>query len=305
MRNAFAEEIGKLALADPRIVLLSGDIGNRIFDDFKQSYPGRFYNCGVAEANMTGMAAGLALCGLRPVTYTIASFNTTRCLEQIRLDLCYHGLPVVIVGTGAGLAYADNGPTHTTSEDIACIRVIPGMAVVCPADCRELRLALRAALAHDGPVYLRIGKKGEPDVHPVDPEFSIGRAIVVRPGKRVCLIGSGSIVHSVLAAADILSGSGIDAQVVSMHTVKPLDTELLTKVTSGFTHLVTVEEHGIAGGLGGAVAEWMADNPSPPTRLVRLGLPDRFLDVASNHRHAREMYGLTPEAIAVKIRGLL
>lgn len=306
MRNAFADEIRKLALADPRIVLLSGDIGNRMFDDFKQSCPGRFYNCGVAEANMTGMAAGLALCGLRPVTYTIATFNTARCLEQIRLDLCYHDLPVIIVGTGAGLAYADNGPTHITCEDIAWLRAIPGMTVICPADSRELRAALRAALAHDGPVYLRIGKKGEPDVYSTDPDFNLGRAIVVRPGKRVCLIGTGSIVHSAVAAADMLKRSGIAPQVVSMHTIKPLDTAFLAEIAQGFSLIVTVEEHGVVGGLGGAIAEWLADHhASPSVRLVRLGVSDRFLDVASNQQHAKEIFGLTPEGIATRVRELI
>src|SRR5262245_37500104 len=162
MRNAFAAEVTALAGQDERVVLLMGDIGNRLFNDFRDRHPERFFNCGIAEANMTGMAAGMAACGLRPVTYTIAPFVTTRCLEQVRVDVCYHRLPVTIVGVGAGLSYASLGATHQACEDIAFLRALPGMTVVCPADPLEVRLALRAALRHPGPVYLRLGKKGEP-----------------------------------------------------------------------------------------------------------------------------------------------
>jgi transketolase len=165
MRNAFAAEITELAIHDPRIVLLSGDIGNRLFDRLKEQCPGRFFNCGVAEANMIGVAAGMGLCGLRPVAYTIAPFLTARCLEQIRLDRCYQRVPVVLVATGAGLSYASLNATHHSCEDIAWLRVLPNMTVLCPGDPVEVRLALRAAMQHDGPVYVRIGKKGEPVVH--------------------------------------------------------------------------------------------------------------------------------------------
>src|SRR4029077_14604576 len=185
MRNAFAAAITALAALDQRIVVLSGDIGNSLFDAFQEQFPGRFFNCGVAEANMTGMAAGMASCGLRPVTYTIKPFVTTRCLGKIRVHVCSHHLPVVIVGVGAGLSYASLGATHHSCEDIAFLRALPNMSVISPADAHEVRGAVRAALRHDGPVYRRIGKKGEPLVHDREPEFSIGKAIVIRPGRRV------------------------------------------------------------------------------------------------------------------------
>src|SRR5712691_8753697 len=162
MRNAFADEITKLGADDTRVVLLSGDIGNKLFDKFKQQAGNRFLNCGVAEANMMSIAAGMALSGLRPVIYTITPFTTTRCFEQIRVDVCYHKAPVIIVGTGSGLSYADLGPTHHSCEDMAILRTRPGMTVLAPADSTELRLALRQALSLGGPVYMRIGKKGEP-----------------------------------------------------------------------------------------------------------------------------------------------
>ena len=161
MRNAFAVEVTKLGLEDPRIVLLTGDIGNKLFDQFKDKNEGCFFNCGIAEANMMGVAAGLALSGLRPIIYTITPFTTTRCYEQIRVDACYHNVPVIIVGTGSGLSYAELGPTHHSCEDLAIMRVLPNMTVLAPADEVELRQCLRTALKLKGPVYIRIGKKGE------------------------------------------------------------------------------------------------------------------------------------------------
>src|SRR5262249_51467724 len=159
MRNAFGSEITALADADPRLILLSGDIGNRLVGAFQGRHPDRFYNCGVAEANMIGVAAGLGLSGLRPVAYTITPFITTRCLEQIRVDVCYHDVPVVIVGVGAGLAYASLGPTHHSCEDIAFLRSLPNMAVVCPGDPVEVRLALKASIAtRESGTYIRLGK---------------------------------------------------------------------------------------------------------------------------------------------------
>src|SRR5436190_12698442 len=162
MRNAFAAEILDRATEDPRVVLLSGDIGNRLFDKYKAKHPGRFFNCGVAEANMISLGAGMAASGLRPVAYTIAPFMTSRAFEQIRVDVCYHHVPVIVAGVGAGLCYASLGATHHSCEDIALMRSLPGMTVLCPADPLEVRLALKAALKLDGPCYLRLGKKGEP-----------------------------------------------------------------------------------------------------------------------------------------------
>lgn len=301
MRNAFAAEITALAAEDPRIVLLSGDIGNRLFDPFKERYPARFLNCGVAEANMVGVAAGMALCGLRPVTYTIASFMTTRCFEQIRVDVCYHHLPVVIVGVGAGLAYAANGGTHHALEDIAILRALPEMTVVCPADTAEVRLAVRAALACRGPVYLRLGKKGERAIHAAPPAFRLGEGIVVRQGSDVCLLGTGSMVAVAQDVADRLAAAGRTAEVVSLHTVKPLDDALLARICTEFPLVATLEEHSVLGGLGGAVAEWMADRAAVRARLLRCGTSDRYLHEAGGQEYARGVFGLTPERIAARI----
>lgn len=308
MRNAFADEITKTACRDARVLLLAGDIGNRLFNDFKAAAPERFFNCGVAEANMMGMAAGLAMCGFRPFVYTIAPFATLRCLEQIRVDACYHDLPVTVVGAGAGLSYANLGPTHHCCEDIALLRVIPNMTVVCPGDAVEVRLAVAAAAEWSSPVYIRLGKKDEPVVHSAPPAFEIGRAIVVRAGNDVCLLSTGNILSVATRAADLLSEHGTAAQVVSMHTVKPLDTALLKDVFQRFPLVVTLEEHSKLGGLGGAVAEWYAANQPLAGRLLSLGTADVFLHNSGSQEYARTISGLSPtqaaQCISDSLRGV-
>lgn len=305
MRNAFAKEITAIAAENSEVVLLSGDIGNKLFDDFKRVAPERFYNCGVAEANMVGVAAGMALTGLRPVTYTITSFATVRCLEQIRVDLCYHNLPVLVVGTGSGLSYTELGPTHHSCEDVGLLRMLPNMTIVCPCDPVETRLAVRAAMSWNGPVYLRLGKKGEPVVHPAPPEFRIGRSITVRGGSDACILSTGSMMPLAIGVADSLSGSGITARVESFHTVKPLDVDLLRDINGKYPVVVTMEEHSRLGGLGGAVAEWMADHPDRSTRLLRFGTEDRFLETVGSQEYARTVFGLTPERLATAMREAL
>jgi transketolase len=301
MRNAFVKELNALAAADPRVVLLSGDIGNRLFDGFKASFPNRFYNCGVAEANMMSVAAGMALCGLRPICYTITPFTTVRCLDQIRVDVCYHNLPVIIAGVGSGLSYAELGPTHHSCEDIALLRALPNMTVLCPADVHETKGAMRAALKHDGPVYLRMGKKGEPLVHEKEPVFEIGKGIVLRQGGDVALVGTGTIMPEVIKAADRMGAQGISAHVVSFPSVKPLDLKLLEAIFKEFPLVVTVEEHSLIGGLGGAVAEWLAAGPAMKARLCVIAVADEFFAQAGDQETARQYFGLTADAIVTKV----
>ncbi len=302
MRNAFAAEITALAARDSRVVLLMGDIGNRLFNEFRDAHPERFYNCGVAEANMTSMAAGMASCGMRPITYTITPFATTRCLEQIRVDVCYHHLPVTVVGVGAGLSYASLGATHHSCEDIAFLRALPGMVVVCPADPVEVRLAMRAVLAQDRPAYVRLGKKGEPVIHKNEPKFVLGQALVLQPGQDVCLLAAGTVVPLALETAEHLARHGITAEVVSFHTVKPLDEDYLRGALERFRIVATVEEHSLIGGFGAAVAEWLVDQPHyPRARLLRFGTADHFLHEAGDQEHARRHYGLTAEAMDARI----
>jgi len=300
MRNAFADEVAQLAAIDPRVVLLSGDIGNRLFDPFKSRFPNRFYNCGVAEANMASMAAGMAMCGLRPITYTITPFNTTRCLEQIRDDICYHNVPVLIVGTGAGLSYASLGCTHHSCEDIAFLKNIPNMTVLCPADAMELRSLLRLSFQWPGPIYMRIGKTGEPKIHPEPPALTIGKGHLLQNGRDLCLLSTGNMLPIALETANILKTSGIETEIVSLHTVKPLDTDLLSQLSIRFPLLVTLEEHSLIGGLGSYVAEWMADH-AISLRLLRFGTQDKFPHPIGSQKYIRELFGLTPEKIASRI----
>ncbi|MCK4431696.1 MAG: transketolase, partial [Candidatus Aminicenantes bacterium] len=301
MRNAFAAELKELATGDERIVLLSGDIGNRLFDGFKRECQGRFFNCGVAEANMTGVAAGMAMCGLRPITYTITTFNTYRCLEQIRLDVCYHNLPVIIVGVGAGLSYAGLGATHQSLEDITMLRMLPNMTVICPSDAVEVRLALRAAVKHEGPVYIRLGKKNEPIVHKQEPLFEIGKGIIIQDGSDICILSTGNMLPVVIDAALHLQRYGVSARVVSMHTVKPLDADLLEEVFTDFDIVVTIEEHSLIGGFGSSIAEWVVDRQQLKGRLCRIGIADKFLHGCGDQENARNMTGLTSDQISEKI----
>jgi len=293
MRNAFADEITKLGVENEHLVLLSGDIGNRLFDRFKEQCTGRFYNCGVAEANMVGVSAGLAMSNLRPVVYTITPFITTRVMEQIRIDLCYHDLPVVIVGTGSGLSYASLGPTHHSCEDMAMLRTLAGMSVLAPGDPIEVRSCIRTALQHDGPVYIRIGKKGEQVIHKDNPDIKIGESITIRNGNDICLLAVGVLLPMAIEIAEVLAGKGISARVVSVISIKPLDNSLLDEIFSRYSHIVTIEEHGLIGGFGSAVAEWLVDSEPKTARLVRFGVDDAFIHESGETDYIRESQGLS------------
>lgn len=305
MRNAFADEITKIGAKDARVTLLSGDIGNKLFDNFKAQNQNRFYNCGVAEGNMMGMAAGMALSGLKPVVYTITPFTTTRCFEQIRVDVCYHEAPVVIVGTGAGLSYASLGPTHHSLEDIAILRTLPEMTVLCPCDQLELRSALRAALAHDGPVYMRIGKKNEPQIHQQLPDVNIGEAITIKDGNDVCLISTGNIMPVVIDAANKLEEQGISTRIESFHTVKPLDENKLASLFEKYKVVAVAEEHGLIGGLSSSIAEWLVKQNYKNTKLVPFGTSDEFLHQVGSQNFARQHFSLTAEYMCKEILSAL
>ena len=301
MRNAFAKAITELGDIYPELIMLAGDIGNRLFDEFKGKHPSRFYNCGVAEANMTGVASGLAASGLRPITYTITPFNTVRCLEQIRLDICYPNLPVIVVGTGSGLSYAGLGATHHSMEDIALLRTLPNMHVVCPADPVEVRLAVKDAFRLGRPTYIRLGKKGEPVIHKSEPDFEIGRGIVLRDGFDLAILGVGNTLALALKCADQLQQKGLSTKVISLHTVKPLDELLLQTLFAEQKLVVVLEEHGLIGGAGSAVLEWGNTNRVDLGKLIRLGGPDRFLFACGDQSEARALLGLTPEQISQQI----
>lgn len=305
MRNAFAKEILELARRDERVVLMMGDIGNRLFDPFKSEFPERFFNCGIAEANMISMAAGLANEGFRPVCYTIAPFVTYRVLEQIRVDVCYHAQPVTLVGTGAGLSYAGLGATHHSCEDLAVMRALPDMQVLAPADSNELISCLGVVVSSDKATYLRIGKKGEPLVYDAPPKVALGSSISHRKGRDVAILSCGTLLSSALEAAELLSTKGIQCSVTSCYSVKPLDEGLLTKVAGEAKLLVSLEEHSVVGGFGSAVSEWLTQPGQTAKPLLRLGTKDAFIHTTSTQQSARELFGLLPWQIAERIESTL
>jgi transketolase len=255
---------------------------------------------GVAESNMIGVAAGLALGGYRPFVYSIVPFATLRCLEQIRNDVCYNNVPVTIVGVGGGYSYGPNGPTHHALEDIAAMRSLPNMTVVCPADPVEAELAVPAIGSHDGPAYLRLGRAGDPVVHQKPPVFRIGEAITVRRGSDCTLISTGGMLPVALEAAALLDGE-VSCRVVSMHTVKPLDSRTLRECSRETEAFFTVEEHSRIGGLGSAVGEWLAESDLQ-FPLHSLGTPDSFAHFSGSQEFLRNAQGLSAHDIAGGIR---
>lgn len=298
MRTAFIKELFELAKQDKRIVLIVGDLGFGVVTPFMEQLPSQFLNAGVAEQNMTGMAAGMALSGKIALTYSIANFPTLRCLEQVRNDVCYHNANVKIVSVGGGFTYGAMGATHHAVEDIAVMRALPGLVVVAPGDPVEARAATRAVITYQGPCYLRLGKAGEPVVHQSSIEFELGKAIHLREGKDVTLISTGGILLNVVRAAELLAKEGIQARLLSMHTVKPLDTEAILSAARETEAIFTVEEHSILGGLGTAIAEVLAEAEGIKVLFKRIGLPSAFSPHIGTQEYMQEQHGLTGEGIS-------
>jgi transketolase len=302
MRDAFIAELFSQAQNDPRIMLVVGDLGYGVVDTFAKDLPNQFLNTGVAEQNMIGVAAGLAAGGYKVFVYSIANFPTLRCLEQIRNDICYHSLNVTIVSVGAGVSYGTLGYTHFAVEDIAVMRALPGMRVICPADPIEARLAVHDVLAEGSPSYVRLGKNGEPVLHPVDTLQSLAEPVVIREGKDVTILGTGSIVLACLEAANELSAIGIEAKVVSCPTIKPLSMSWISSL--GGTPVVTVEEHSLDGGFGSAVLEGINDSQIS-VRLKRVGIKETRLSELGSASYMREIHGLSPNAISQAVRQVI
>ena len=296
MRDAFVSALTALAAGDPRVILLTADLGFKLFDEFARLYPGRFFNVGVAEANMISIAAGLALDGKRPFAYSIVPFVTARCLEQIRLDLCEMELPVTVVGVGGGYAYGPNGPSHHGIDDIGMMRSLPGMTVIAPCDPRETAAVVRATLGVRGPVYLRLGRANDPILPGTDADFALSVPNVLRSGKTVLLLACGAIAAEALCAAETLARNGLDVAVFSAHTVKPLGA-LVDRVAE-YEIVFVVEEHGPHGGLFEAIAGALAERPQLRVRLHRICAPDRFHHRVGSSSFLRAASGLDAAAIA-------
>lgn len=271
MRDAFSKALVSAAIADPKVVLLTGDHGYALFDEFRTARPDQFINCGIAEQNMVGVAAGLAKAGFKPIVYGLAAFVPIRVLEQIKIDVCYENLPVVLIGDGAGLVYSHLGTSHQSTEDIACTRAIPGLTVLSPADRFEMTATMRLALQLAAPVYLRVGKSDRGDVHPGPVEIQVGDLLKLRTGsKRIALLATGSMVTTALA----LSDQGLDGEVWSVPSIKPLSGRQMAEISSRVDLIITLEEHSTLGGLGSTVSEFVsAHRPLP---VCRIGVEDRY-----------------------------
>jgi transketolase len=298
------EALTREAERDPRLIVMTADLGYSVFEGFEQRFPQRYLKLGIVEAAMVGIAAGFALGGFRPLVYTIATFASMRCFEQIRNDVCYQGLPVKIVGAGGGLSYGTLAGTHHSLEDLALMRALPGMTVLCPADPVETRWATEAAVRHPGPVYLRLGKKGEKCLHAEGAELEMGRAALLREGSDATILGCGPVLEQALEAAERLQEKGLGVRVASLHTVKPLDHEFVLRCARDTRCLVTLEEHNVIGGLGSAVADVLALG-GVATRFARLGVPDLFVHQVGSQEWLRRQFGLEAESIAARIERLL
>lgn len=305
MRGAFFSALLELAEKDERVNLVVGDLGFGVVEEFARRFPKRFLNGGVAEQNMTGIAAGMALSGKIVFTYSIANFPILRCLEQVRNDVCYHNANVKIVAVGGGLAYGALGATHHATEDLAILRSLPQMVVVAPGDPVETEAATKAVAAHAGPCYLRLGRAGEARVHRTQIGFVLGKAIEMREGKDATLISTGGMLGTAMQVADLLGAVGVQTRLLSMHTVRPIDTAAIESAVLETGAVFTLEEHSVVGGLGGAVAEFLTENWEGPLVFKRFGLPSEFSCFVGSQEYMRARHGLTAEAVALGIRAKL
>lgn len=290
MRNTFINTIIEECCQRDDIFIISGDAGLGVFDQFKEEHPYRFLNMGVAEQNMISFAAGLAMTGYKVVLYNIIPFLLYRCYEQVRNDICYQELPIVLVGIGSGITYAPMGMTHYSVEDLGITRTLPNLSVISPIDPVEARLAAQYALIAKEPVYVRLAKRGEPQLH-TEQNFDITSPQVLRQGGRIAIVCHGSIAEEALIAHEILVGSGISVSVISMPFVHPLNRRECLSLFSSYDTVVSVEEHFIASGLGSDMACFWNDEQMKG-RLVRMGLPNAFIHDVADTATMRKMYGI-------------
>ncbi|HXT51768.1 MAG TPA: transketolase C-terminal domain-containing protein [Thermoanaerobaculia bacterium] len=305
MRTAFLDTLYELAKADRRIVFVTGDLGFSVVERFMADLPDQFVNAGVAEQNMTSLAAGMALMGKVVFTYSIANFPTLRCLEQVRNDVCYHEANVKVIAVGGGFTYGAMGASHHATEELGVMRMMPGMVVVAPADPVEARAATRAIVAYDGPCYLRLGKAGEPNVHTGPIDFQLGRAITLRDGRDLTLISTGGMLGTAVAVANRLAERGVQTRVLSMHTLKPLDEEAVRAAARETGAIATLEQHSVIGGLGSAVAEVLAESNGERVRFRRIGVPSAFSERVGSQKWLEQYHRLDETGVLAQVEALL
>lgn len=291
MRKAFFDELKTIFETRRDAILLTGDLGWNVFEGFKDCYKDSFYDVGVAEADMIGIASGLAHCGKKPYCYSIIPFLTMRAFEQIRMDVAYHNLDVRLIGFGSGFTYGLEGFSHFGLEDIALMRSLPNMTVVSPSDKAMAKALARVSYDHKGPLYVRLGKTEGIEVHTPDIDFKIGKAITICEGRDVALIATGSMVSTAVLVADMLNKDGMSATVIDIHTIKPFDAEAVLGAANNHPAIFSMEEHYTEGGLGSAVAEILAENAYAGL-FRRIGVK-KLEQISGSAEHLKERYGLS------------
>ncbi len=303
MRKTCLDMIYELALEDERIFFIGSDLGPDTLNPFKENIPERFFMEGISEANIIGMATGLAMEGKIPYVNTISSFITRRCFEQIVLDLCLHNVNVRLIGNGGGMVYAPLGPTHMAIEDFSIMRSIPNMTVIAPADADEMMRLMPQTVDHPGPIYIRLAKGYDPIVTTNERPIKIGKAVPMHLGKDALIISTGITLKVAIDAAEWLNIEGIGATVLHMPTIKPLDIDAIIQYSTETHVIITIEEHSITGGLGSAVAEIIAEADfDSPKRFKRMGIPDVFPDEYGSQASLMERYSITKEDLVSTIK---
>jgi transketolase len=310
VRKRSLDMVHALARRDERVVFIGSDLSPNLLGGMRKEFPSRYYMEGISEANVVGMAAGMAMEGFIPYVNTIATFITRRCFEQVAVDLCLHDLPVRLIGNGGGYVYAPLGPTHQAIEDIAIMRALPRMTVTAACDAEEMTRLMEASLDWPHPIYIRLAKGGDPIISKPERGFAIGQAIDMIEGAEgesdVLLIGTGVATTEALKAAAPLAEEGVRCRLLHVHTVKPLDREAIVQAAAQTRLVVTVEEHSIVGGLGSAVLECLADGmdgPLPPVK--RVGIPDRFSEHYGSQQALMANFGIDAKGIGATVRAAL
>ncbi len=304
MRDAFVSALTSLAEKDKDIIFLTGDLGFGVFDEFESRFPNQYFNVGVAEQNMTGLAVGLSLEGKKVVTYSIANFATLRCLEQIRNDACYHDTNITIVANGGGFSYGSLGMSHHATEDLAILRALPNITVLAPCTEKEAIEATKSLISNRGVGYLRLDKSSADD-SPIKSPFKIGKSRRYLEGKDVTLIATGGILKDANNAGLNLKKHGINSRVVGMHTIKPIDKNEIIDAAQNTGGIITIEEHNKDGGLGSAVCEVCMDNKVMPKKFLRIGLNNIYSSIVGSQKHLKKEYEMDCEAIVQKTLELL
>jgi len=301
MRDIFVKTLIDIARSDENVHLLTGDLGFGVLKPYWEELPDQFTNVGIAEQNMTGIAAGMALSGKVVYTYSIGNFPTLRCLEQIRNDCAYHDANVKIVCVGGGFVYGALGMSHHATEDIAIMRALPGVVVIAPGDLTEAEAATKAIYKQQGVCYLRLGRGGEQRIHSEAPDFQIGRAIKIKNGLKVVIFSTGGIFDEAIEACNILKKSNIDPGLYTFPTIKPIDKQTIIECMNSYDYIVTLEEHNYIGGFGGAVSEIISEVKNRNCVQIRIGIEDIYSSIVGDQKYLRDVYGLSSSKIANRI----